>query len=59
MGIGYMQYSDVYTRDLHKMSILGFWYPRWGGGGGGESRGVSPLQIWADGLYCVEKLEKT
>ena len=30
-----------------------------GGGGGGESRGVSPLQIWADGLYCVEKLEKT
>lgn len=57
MCIGYMQYSDVYKRDLHKMSILGFWYPRLGGGG--ESHGVSPLQIWGDGLYCVEKLEKT
>lgn len=43
MCIGYMQYSDVYIRDLHKMSILEFWYPM--GGGGGESPGVSSLQI--------------
>jgi len=57
MCIGYMQYSDVYIRDLHKMSILEFWYPM--GGGGGESPGVSSLQIWGDRLYCVEKLEET